>query len=78
MQSRKDLPDYVKKYFWGDDLSELDWQKHEDYVAKTLLERGDIREVKWLLSRLGKRELKRRLKGYGLSKKSESFWRLVW
>ncbi len=48
----RDLPDYVRKYFWGDDLNELSWKKHEDYIAKVLLERGDEKAVKWLLKKM--------------------------
>lgn len=70
------LPKHIAKFFWGDDLSQLDWSKHQNYIIKTLLENGDKKEISWLLSLIKRQELKRKLRELGLSPKSENFWRL--
>jgi len=51
------LPGYVKKYFWGDDLKGLSWEKHRDYISKTILEKGDSKSLRWLLGQASKNYL---------------------
>ncbi len=38
----KGWPPEVRKLFWGDSLTELDWEKNQDYIVQTILEKGDI------------------------------------
>lgn len=68
------LPGYVQKYFWGDDLSQLNWPEHKEYITATLLEKGDVKAVKWLFKKQNKIELKEKLDNYDLSPKSKNFW----
>ncbi len=70
------LPNSVIKYFWGDDLVDLDWDKHRDYIAKTILEKGDRESVKWLISNTGRDYLKRVVKEKKLDPKSKNFWNI--
>lgn len=70
------LPSFIKKYFWGDDLSELAWPKHRKYIVQTLLEKGNKKAIAWLFSKVEKQELKRLLPSLKLSKKSSNFWRI--
>lgn len=68
------IPDYVAKYFWGDDLSQLDLQKNQKYIIETLLEKGDEKSLHWLLSHVDKHVITSYLPELKLSKKSENFW----
>lgn len=68
------LPDYITKYFWGDDLSELDLQKHQDYISQTILDKGDTKAVAWLFSQMKKETIKQKLPKFKLSPKSKHFW----
>lgn len=68
------LPDYVTKYFWGDDLTELSWEKHQKYIVQTLLNKGDGRASGWLLDQMDKSTLKNNLSNYKLDKRSANFW----
>lgn len=70
------LPDYVTKYFWGDDLNELSWEKHQKYIVQTLLNKGDGRAAGWLLSQIDKNTLRYNLPTYKLDKRSDNFWKL--
>lgn len=70
------LPKYVQKYFWGDDLSQLNWENNQKYISKTLLEKGDQKAVSWLFKRTTKKNLKKQLPEFKLDPKSENFWRL--
>lgn len=70
------LPKYVAKYFWGDDLSQLNWQDHHDYISQTILNQGDIEAINWLFKKVDKKELKTKLSSFQLNPKSENFWKL--
>ena len=70
------LPDYVTKYFWGDDLSELSWEKHRKYVTKTILNRGDTDAVVWLFKKIDKLEILKNLDTFRLDKRSANFWKI--
>lgn len=70
------IPSDIQKYFWGDDLKELDLQKNNAYIIQTLLEKGDQKAVKWLFSTLSRNVIKNALPEIRLSKKSANFWNL--
>lgn len=70
------IPSYIEKYFWGDNLDELDLEKKNTYIIQTLLEKGDQKAIKWLFSVLGESVIKEALPAVRLSKKSEHFWNL--
>ena len=68
------IPDTAKKYFWGDDLSDLSWTKHQRYIVQTLLEKGNISSLRWLFKNISKNEVKNMLPTLRLQKKSSNFW----
>lgn len=70
------LPSSLQKYFWGDDLAELNWQDHQKYIVQTILEKGDRQAAAWLLSQFEKKELVKQLSSIKLSKKSANFWQV--
>jgi hypothetical protein len=70
------LPPNILKYFWGDKLDDLSWEKHKDYVAKTLLEKGDRQSINWLLTKLDRGYLKKLVKDQKLDFKSKNFWEI--
>jgi len=70
------LPKNLHKYFWGDDLDELNWQDHQKYIVQTILEKGDKEAASWLLSKTGKSQLLEKLPELRLSPKSLNFWNL--
>lgn len=70
------IPAHILKYFWGDDLKELDLQKNNTYIIQTLLERGDQEAIKWLFSTVNQNTVKNALPKIKLSKKSANFWSL--
>jgi hypothetical protein len=70
------IPPQVAKYFWGDDLQKLSWPAHQAYITQTILEKGDLPAVKWLLQQSNRDEIKRQLPKFKLSPKSANFWRV--
>lgn len=72
-----DLPDYVAKYFWGDDVAELSWKQNKKYIVETLLNRGDERAIEWLFQNVEKKDITTELEQYKLEPKSANYWKLV-
>lgn len=66
----------AKKYFWGDDLNQLNWQDHKQYIVQTLLNKGDEKSVSWLLKKVGSTQIKSMLSQIKLNSKSHNFWSL--
>lgn len=70
------IPPQVKKFFWGDDLSQLSWQNHRQYIIQTLLNKGDEESIAWLLQKIDSKQLRNMLSKIKLDSKSANFWRL--
>ena len=70
------LPGFIQKYFWGDDLEELEWEKHKKYIMQVILDRGDKEALKWLFDRVSTEDLNKVLLSLKLSAKSRNFWQL--
>lgn len=68
------LPEYVSKYFWGDDLSQLSLENNENYILQTLLNVGDQKAIKWLLSSVDQVSIKEKLPRLKLTPQSAYFW----
>ena len=69
------LPTFITKYFWGDDLNELNWNSHKEYIIKTILEKGNLEAVKWLLKNTGMETLKK-IANKKMDPISQNFWKL--
>lgn len=70
------LPDCILKFFWGDDLRDLTWEKNKNYITKTILEKGDNQAIKWLLSKTDKTYIKSILTEKNIDLKSKNFWNI--
>lgn len=70
------LPSAAKKYFWGDNLSQLNWPQHKKYIIQTLLDKGDEASLHWLFRKVTRSEGKKLLSSLKLTPKSANFWRL--
>lgn len=68
------IPDSLSKFFWGDDLNELSWPEHKQYITQTLLDKGNHESLKWLFSKVTNSEVRSLLPKLKLSKKSSNFW----
>jgi hypothetical protein len=75
MDMQETLPPQAKKYFWGDDLSQLNWQNHQSYITQTLLDKGDVDSITWLFQQSSKKEVEKIMPTLKLSKKSRNFWK---
>lgn len=69
------LPKFVTRLFWGDDLKKLSFNKYPKYITETILEKGDLPAVNWLLKKTTKKKLKKSI-GPKMSKKTRNFWQI--
>lgn len=70
------IPSQVQKYFWGDNLDELSWKKHQKYITQTLLDKGDSDALKWLFDQASLTDIKNMIPKMKMSSKSKNFWQL--
>ncbi len=70
------LPKKVTKYFWGDNIQDLSWNTHRNYIIQTILEKGDRDAVSWMFQKLSKKEIHNMPPSLNLSKKSSHFWNI--
>ena len=70
------IPDHVKKYFWGDDLEDLSWDRHKAYITKTILQKGDLEAVKWLFNNADRQFIKNIVETKKLDPKSQNYWKI--
>lgn len=74
--AKQPLPKHIEMYFWGDNIADLDIEKHKQYITQTILDRGDVRAIKWLFSTIDKESIKNTLSSLKLTKKSNNFWKV--
>ena len=72
----QDIPSQAKKYFWGDDLSQLDFRSHQRYIIQTLLNKGDVNAISWLFGSVGVDTIKTMLPQLKLDEKSRNYWNI--
>ena len=61
--------------FWDVDRSTLNPTEHSDFVIRRVLNRGDIDDIKWILSLYGSEKVRDVFVwARGLSPRSSNFW----
>jgi len=74
----KNLPRFLKKYFWDADFSKLDKNSHSVFIIERILNYGDERAVEWLFKYSKKVELKKAIKKTrNISPLSANYWGLI-
>jgi len=70
------LPSFLRKYFWDVSFDSLDTRKDSYFILERLLEYGDTRAIRWVLSQYRDEEIQRVIKtSPRLSAKTGNFWR---
>ena len=74
------LPERLRPLFWDHDFSQLDWQRHRDFVIGRILEAGPWDTICWLRKEVGDETLRdwiERHRGRSLSSQQLRFWQLI-
>ena len=74
------LPKEFKKYFWDVEFNKISFAKHVDLILSRLLSLGNMKDIRWLLKKVGAAQIKNfvlRSGGRQLDRRSNNFWRVV-
>lgn len=75
---KKKLPEHLRKYFWDCDYNELNLAQSSEFIAERILNFGEMRSLKWLLSKIDKNFLKQLVnKSRNLNNKTRNLWRII-
>ncbi len=70
----KKLPGFLKQYFWDVDFKDLDFWLNKTFILKRVLDRGNDKALKWLLTYYTKADIKELLlTTHDLSPKTANF-----
>lgn len=72
------LPERFKRYFWDVSFNELSFATNSRFIAERILNYGNEKDIKWLLSNLDINFLKTLVKrSRNLNVKTRNYWKLV-
>ena len=80
VMKRKKIPKYITPCLWPYDTDKLDLQKDKELIITQVLNRGDMKRIKWLYSTYGEEEIKKVITNPGRGMWSErvlNFWEIV-
>lgn len=74
----KKLPEFLKRYFWDVQFSDLNKEKYPRFIIERILEYGDEKAVKWMKDNFTEKKIKQAVcKSKTLSKKSANYWQFL-
>ncbi len=53
------VPEFLRPYFWDVEFEDLKIEKHAFFVIKRVLDRGNLRDIRWLIKIYGKDVIKK-------------------
>ncbi|MDE2024930.1 MAG: hypothetical protein KGJ07_00375 [Patescibacteria group bacterium] len=69
------IPEFLRSYFWDVAFDELEMKTQSHLIIKRVLDRGNLRDIRWLLKMYGKDEIgKVVLETRDLSRPTGNFW----
>jgi hypothetical protein len=74
------LPNFLKAFFWDQNLEALSWARHRDFIIRRLLHAGSWEALTWLRLELGDSALREWIlarNGAGLNPRQLRFWEIV-
>ena len=78
MSYMRQIPKFLKKYFWDVDFPRVDKKTHSRFVIERILEYGDRKTIAWMESNFEPQEIKEVVSNSkNLSKKSANFWQII-
>lgn len=71
------LPEDLNKYFWDVSFDELSFEKYPRFIAERIMNYGDLKAIKWLLSVSGTELIRAVVKtSRNLNPKTKNFWQI--
>ncbi len=74
-EEKKQLPEFLRPYFWDVAFEELEIKTHAFLVIKRVLDRGNLSDIRWLVKTYGKNAIKKVvLETKDLARPTGNFW----
>ncbi len=74
-KKKTQLPQYLRSYFWDVAFEELGIKTHAFLVIKRVLDRGNLRDIRWLIETYGKNAIKKVvIETKDLARPTGNFW----
>ena len=58
-QDDTQLPEFLRSYFWDVAFEQLEVKTHAFLIIKRVLDRGNLRDIRWLVKTYGKDAIKK-------------------
>jgi hypothetical protein len=72
------IPNFLKKYFWDVDFSDLNKKNHSKFIIERILEYGDIKGMNWMRKEFKLSQIKNVVQtSRNLSRKSANYWQII-
>jgi hypothetical protein len=74
-QTKTQIPPFLQSYFWDVAFEELEIKTHAFLIIKRVLDRGNLRDIRWLMQTYGKDEIKKVvMESKDLARPTGNFW----
>ena len=74
-QKNTKLPEFLRSYFWDVEFEELRIETHSPLIIKRVLDRGNLRDIRWLVEVYGRAAIKKVVKETkDLARPTGNFW----
>jgi len=72
------IPATLKRLFWDIELKSIYDKKNCDFVIERVAEKGNEKDIKWLINNFGKKEIYRIIKkSRNITDKTKNFYQVV-
>lgn len=69
------LPEFLRAYFWDVKFEELEVERHAFLVIKRVLDRGNFRDIRWLVKTYGRDKIRKVvMTTRDLARPTANFW----
>ena len=74
-QEKIPVPEFLRSYFWDVAFEELRVKKHSFLIIKRVLDRGNLRDIRWLIKTYGRDAIKKVImETRDLARPTGNFW----
>lgn len=74
-QEKTQIPEFLRSHFWDVKFEDLEIERHSFLVIKRVLDRGNLRDIRWLISTYGKDAIKKVvMETKDLARPTGNFW----
>ncbi|MEK7451181.1 MAG: hypothetical protein AAB662_04570 [Patescibacteria group bacterium] len=74
-QENRQVPEFLRSYFWDVVFEELEVKTHAFLIIKRVLDKGNLRDIRWLIKTYGKDAIKKVVMSTrDLARPTGNFW----